>query len=50
MSETPRPWLECVDLHPDVLFEQIVDVSLQRYRNPYGTCFRETSITTEEQK
>ena len=19
MSETPHPWLECVDLHPDVL-------------------------------
>ncbi len=19
MSEAPRPWLECVDLHPDVL-------------------------------
>ena len=23
MSEAPRPWLECVDLHPDVLSEEL---------------------------
>ena len=28
MSETPRPWLECVSLHPDVLSDYLIEKNL----------------------